>query len=125
MPDAGLKAAQFGRHLGALSPYRYYFDTSCLIAASMAGQHEIAVEYGESVLRERPEFNSVLRFLTSSYGHMGEKEKAKAARLRLLAVEPKFSVQSLRDAGYPGLDTPSGKYFIQGLKKAGIKENES
>ncbi len=125
LPDAGLKAAQFGRHLGAQSPYRYYFDTSCLIAASMAGQHELAIEYGESVLRERPEFNSVLRFLTSSYGHMGEKEKARAARQRLLAVEPKFSVQSLRDAGYPGLDTPSGRYFIQGLKKAGIKENES
>ena len=125
LPQAGLKAAQFGRHLGALSPYRYYFDTSCLIAASMAGQHELAVEYGESVLRERPEFNSVLRFLTSSYGHMGEQEKAKAARKRLLEVEPKFSVQSLREAGYPGLDTPSGRYFIQGLKKAGIKENES
>jgi tetratricopeptide (TPR) repeat protein len=125
MPQAGLKAAQFGRHLGALSPYRYYFDTSCLIAASMAGQHELAVEYGESVLRDRPEFNSVLRFLTSSYGHMGEKEKAKAARMRLLEVEPTFSVKSLREAGYPGLDTPSGKYFIQGLKKAGIKEGES
>jgi tetratricopeptide (TPR) repeat protein len=125
LPDAGLKAAQYGRHLGALSPYRYYFDTSCLIAASMAGQHELAVEYGEAVLRERPEFHPVLRFLISSYGHMGERDKAQAAHKRVLEVEPKFNVQSLREAGYPGLDTPSRRYFIQGLKKAGIKENES
>ena len=75
LPDAGLKAAQFGRHLGALSPYRYYFDTSCLIAASMAGQHEIAVEYGESVLRERPEFNSVLRFLTRATAIWARRKK--------------------------------------------------
>jgi hypothetical protein len=121
-PEAGLQCALFARHLGAHSPYRYYFDTSCLITASMLGRHDLAIVHGEAVLDVRPDFNSVLRFLTASYGHCGERQKAAQMRERLLAIEPSFSLESLREARYPGLDTPAGQYFLRGLKKAGIGE---
>ena len=121
-PQPGLQCALFARHLGSHSPYRYYFDTSCLITASLLGKHDIAVKYGEAVLEERPSFNSVLRFLTASYSHLGDEAKAEAMRRRLLDIEPSFSIGTLRDARYPGLDTPSGQYFLRGLKKAGIGE---
>jgi tetratricopeptide (TPR) repeat protein len=121
-PKPGLQCALFARHLGSHSPYRYYFDTSCLITASLLGKHDIAVKHGEAVLEERPSFNSVLRFLTASYSHLGDVPKADAMRRRLLGIEPSFSIETLRDARYPGLDTPSGQYFLRGLKKAGIRE---
>lgn len=121
-PQPGLQCALFARHLGANSLYRYYFDTSCLITASLLGRHDLAIRHGEAVLDVRPDFNSVLRFLTSSYGHSGARQKAAQTRERLLAVEPSFSVESLRDARYPGLDTQAGHYFLRGLKKAGIRE---
>lgn len=121
-PKEGLQCALFGRHLGAHSIHRYYFDTSCLITASMLGDHRRAIDYGEAVLEERPAFNSVLRFLTASYAHSGDVANADKARQLLLGIEPSFSIETLREARYPGLDTTSGKYFIQGLKKAGIRE---
>jgi tetratricopeptide (TPR) repeat protein len=121
-PKTGLQCALFARHLGAHSLYRYYFDTSCLITASLLGRHEVAIRHGEAVLEDRPGFNSVLRFLTASYSHAGDLPKAEAMRQRLLRVEPSFSIETLRDARYPGLDTSSGQYFLRGLKKAGIRE---
>lgn len=122
LPVPGLKCARFARHLGAHSIYRYYFDTSCLITASLAGEHELAIGYGKAVLEERPEFNSALRYMTASYAHQGDNINAALMRDRLFAVEPNFSISTLRDARYPGLETPAGAYFINGLKKAGIKE---
>ncbi|TJW14943.1 MAG: SARP family transcriptional regulator [Mesorhizobium sp.] len=121
-PQPGLQCALFARHLGAQSLYRYYFDTSCLITASMLGRHDIAIRHGEAVLEVRPDFNSVLRYLTASYGHSGLREKAAAMHERLLSVEPSFSLETLRDARYPGLDTQAGRYFLKGLKRAGIRE---
>ncbi|RUY11257.1 MULTISPECIES: SARP family transcriptional regulator [unclassified Mesorhizobium] len=121
-PQPGLQCALFARHLGAQSLYRYYFDTSCLITASMLGRHDLAIRHGEAVLDVRPDFNSVLRYLTSSYGHSGLREKAAGMHHRLLAVEPSFSLEALRDARYPGLDTQAGRYFLRGLKKAGVRE---
>lgn len=121
-PKEGLQCALFGRHLGAHSIHRYYFDTSCLITASMLGEHRLAIDYGEAVLEVRPAFNSVLRFLTASYAHSGDVGKTETARRHLLDIEPSFSIETLREARYPGLDTTSGKYFIHGLKKAGIRE---
>lgn len=119
-PRAGLQYAQKARSLGAFSPYRYYFDVSCLVTASMSGEHRLAIRHGEAALQERQSFNSALRFLAASYGHLGEGQHASDMRDRLMALEPTFSLDALREARYPGLETPAGRYFLSGLKKAGF-----
>ncbi|HRE19419.1 MAG TPA: hypothetical protein PKW21_00070 [Rhabdaerophilum sp.] len=119
-PRAGLQFALKARSLGAFSPYRYYFDVSCLVTASMSGEHRLAIRHGEAALQERQSFNSALRFLAASYGHLGEGRHAGNMRDRLMALEPTFSLDALREARYPGLETPAGRYFLSGLKKAGF-----
>lgn len=120
-PEKGLSLARWGRHLGTFSPIRYYFDTSKCINAALAGNHREAVEAGEQALRERPDFNSLLRFLTDSKAHLGEMEAARRLLDRLEAVEPDFSIGSLVAARYPILQTEGGAALIAGLVKAGAK----
>jgi len=121
-PRKGLKMATWGRHLGSSSPYRYYFDTSRSINAALAGEYDIAIEAGESALAERPDFNSLLRYLVASHAHRGDMQAAQSFLDRLNVVEPDFSVAALIDARYPINETQGGKHLIEGLLKAGVKK---
>lgn len=124
-PETGLRCARWGRELGTSSPYRYYFDTSCCITAALSGRHEEAVRLGQIVLQDRPQFNSILRYLVSSYAHLGQRDKAQTALLRLAAIEPDFSLEALRDARYPLLRSEGGANFIEGLVKAGVRRTSN
>jgi tetratricopeptide (TPR) repeat protein len=119
-PKKGLALANWGRHLGSHSPYRYYFDTSACINAALSGNHREAIAAGEQALRERPSFNSLLRYLVSSHAHQGDFAKAHALLERLSVVEPGFSIGSLIEARYPILQTEGGAHVIAGLRKAGV-----
>ncbi|WP_420861680.1 SARP family transcriptional regulator [Algirhabdus cladophorae] len=121
-PEKAVLMADWACELGSDSPYRYYFETTRAIAGNFAGKHRTAIEAGKSALAVRPDFNSLLRVLVSSHAHLGETEQAAHYLEKLRTVEPGFSIRSLKDAGYPGLDTEGGRKFIAGLKKAGVGE---
>ena len=122
-PKKALSMARWACHLGARSAYRYYFETTRAITANFAGEHRTAIEAGIAALAVRPDFNSLLRVLVSSHAHLGEIDKARTYLQRLLAVEPNFSIQSLREAGYPGLETEGGRHFLKGLLIAGVPQS--
>ncbi|ABN78060.1 SARP family transcriptional regulator [Cereibacter sphaeroides] len=122
-PKRALAMARWARHLGAFSPHRYYFETTRAITGNFSGDHQTAIDAGQSALAERPDFNSLLRVLVSSNAHLDRPEEARLFLERLLQVEPNFSVASLRDAGYPGLDTEGGRHFLDGLVKAGVRKH--
>ena len=69
----------------------------------------------------RPDFNSLLRYMAASHAHRDEMELAGKYVERLEAVEPNFSIKSLKDNRYPLLKTGGGKMLIAGLTKAGVK----
>jgi len=121
-PRKGLKMATWGRHLASTSPYRYYFDTSRSINAALAGNHDVAIEAGENALLDRPDFNSLLRYLVASHAHRGDIAAAQSFLERLMKVEPDFSVSSLINARYPLMQTEGGKHLVDGLRKAGVKK---
>lgn len=122
-PKRALAMARWARHLGAFSPHRYYFDTTRAITGNFSGEHLTAIEAGRAALAERPDFNSLLRVLVSSNAHMDRPDEARIFLNKLLTVEPNFSVNSLREGGYPGLDTEGGRHFLDGLIKAGVRKN--
>jgi hypothetical protein len=72
---------------------------------------------------QRPQFNSILRYLISSHAHLGNIDTAQDLLQRLLMIEPDFSVDSLLASSYPTLDTPGGQDFLAGLVKAGVRRN--
>ncbi len=120
-PWRALKKARWARHLAQNSRYRYYFDTTVCLSATFSGDPQTAISAGEQALSQRPEFNSILRFLVSCYAQVGEQERAESLLERLRKIEPEFTVASLYDAGYPGLNTEGGERFVRGLLMAGVK----
>jgi len=122
-PKRALAMARWARHLGAFSPHRYYFETTRAITGNFSAEHRTAIEAGTAALAERPDFNSLLRVLVSSNAHLDRPDEARMFLDRLLTVEPNFSVGSLREAGYPGLDTEGGRHFLDGLIKAGVRKH--
>ena len=122
-PKRALAMARWARHLGAFSPHRYYFETTRAITGNFSGEHRTAIEAGQAALTERPDFNSLLRVLVSSHAHLDRPDEAREFLNRLLQVEPNFSIASLHEAGYPGLDTEGGRHFLDGLIKAGVRKH--
>jgi tetratricopeptide (TPR) repeat protein len=122
-PKKALAMAKWARHLGAFSPHRYYFETTRAITGNFSAEHHTAIDAGTAALAERPDFNSLLRVLVSSHSHLDRPDEARVFLDRLLQVEPNFSIASLREAGYPGLDTEGGRHFVDGLVKAGVRWN--
>ena len=122
-PKRALAMARWARHLGAFSPHRYYFETTRAITGNFSGEHHTAIEAGRAALAERPDFNSLLRVLVSSNAHLDRPDEARVFLNKLLMVEPNFSITSLQDGGYPGLDTEGGQHFLAGLIKAGVRKH--
>lgn len=122
-PKRALAMARWARHLGAFSPHRYYFETTRAITGNFSGEHRTAIEAGRAALAERPDFNSLLRVLVSSNAHMDRPDQAQVYLNKLMTIEPNFSITSLREAGYPGLDTEGGRHFLDGLIKAGVRKH--
>ena len=122
-PKRALAMARWARHLGAFSPHRYYFETTRAITGNFSGEHHTAIEAGRAALAERPDFNSLLRVLVSSHAHLDRPDEARVFLNKLLMVEPNFSISSLHDSGYPGLNTEGGQHFLHGLIKAGVRKH--
>ncbi|UXN60172.1 SARP family transcriptional regulator [Phyllobacterium zundukense] len=120
-PEKAMAMANWVQNLGFYSVHKYYFDTTKCISAALAGDHAAAIAAGEDALRMRPDFNSLLRYMAASHAHRDEMELAGRYVERLEAVEPNFSIESLKDNRYPLLKTGGGKMLIAGLTKAGVK----
>lgn len=118
--DTSLAMASWGQHLGGNTPLSYYFDTTKCMAAALSGDHKTAIAAGQKALIQRPEFNSILRYLISSHAHLGDQQAVDTLREKLHSVEPDFSTDVLRAASYPGLSTEGGRHFLAGLQKAGL-----
>ncbi|MBZ9603428.1 SARP family transcriptional regulator [Phyllobacterium chamaecytisi] len=120
-PEKALAMANWVQNLGFYSVHKYYFDTTKCISAALAGDHAAAISAGEDALKMRPDFNSLLRYMAASHAHRDEMALAEKYVERLEAVEPNFSIESLKDNRYPLLKTGGGKMLIAGLTKAGVK----
>lgn len=119
--EEALALARRAQAIGRFSPHRFYFETTLSLASAFAGDHRTAVATARSALSARPAFNSLLRIMVSSLGHLGDFKTASVYHQRLLQTEPEFSISYLREIGYPGLGTEAGRAFVDGLRSAGVK----
>jgi tetratricopeptide (TPR) repeat protein len=119
--EEALSLARRAQTIGRFSPNRFYFETTLSMASAFAGDHRMAVITARSALAARPAFNSLLRVMVSSLGHLGDLKTARNYHMRLLQSEPAFSISYLRDIGYPGLSTDGGRSFVEGLRLAGVR----
>jgi len=119
--DRGAQAAEIARRLGRYSPYRFWYDASAVIAASLQGRHHDAIRIGSRVLAKRP-FLPVMRHLFASYAETGNTVEALEIYKQLCALDPAFGTEEMASPSYAMPSPRSFTLIESGLRRVGLIE---
>ncbi|MGH7106313.1 MAG: hypothetical protein ACREFT_07370 [Acetobacteraceae bacterium] len=105
-------------------PFAFSFDAFFVLIDLMKGDYESAAMIGRSVVGMTPAFSAAYKPYLAALGYLGRVQEAAAARRRLLAIEPGFSIRRFLEA------TPLKRkmdcvHFAEGLRRAGVPEGDT
>jgi adenylate cyclase len=78
---------------------------------------EEAIAAGKKALRQNPSYAGAYRCLAAALAHLGRDAEAREAAVRLLELDPAFTISALIARGQS-----NAKLLIEGLRKAGLSE---
>jgi adenylate cyclase len=82
------------------------------------GRFDEAIVAGKKAQRHNPSLPVAYRCLASAFAHLGRDAEAREAAMRVLELDPAFTISPL--IAWGGL--ARAKLFIEGLRKAGLPE---
>lgn len=108
-PDIGFKMSRVGSRLSAGSRYSFQTEAWAMVTGVLAGEFDAAKAHAELCHSKAPTFAPPLRYLSALHCRDGDFERAEQAVERLRAREPDFTLDTLRDDGYPAAGLRKGK----------------
>ena len=124
------ETAEAGRQLGRykvltpLHPCAFAFDGTFAVLHLLEREFERAAAAGVAAIQMNPAVCANHKPYLAALGHLGREQEAAAARRRLLALEPGFSLRRYRHTAPFAREEDLG-IIVQGLLLAGIPEEES
>ncbi|MEM5585547.1 MULTISPECIES: BTAD domain-containing putative transcriptional regulator [unclassified Roseibium] len=119
--DVALQRMKEYSSLCPQDPFGYFFDTIYCIAHTLLGQFETGAEWGRRTTNGNPNFVNAIKPFLVCLGHLNLHAEAARMRKILLARQPNFTVESVRQ-NYPLRDPDQLELYCEGLRKAGIPE---
>lgn len=107
------------KKLSPLDPHAFFFDAFFVLIHLLKRDFESAVALGRSVSEMNPSFSASLKPYLAALGHTGRHQEAAAARQRLSAIEPDFTVEGFI-AGSPLARAADRELYSEGLRLAGL-----
>jgi TolB-like protein/class 3 adenylate cyclase len=108
-----------------LSPNDDSLEWGCVLVVGWAHfaarEYEDAVEWGQKAVDYRPDLAIGYRTLASSYAHLGQLDKARAALEEELRLDPGLTLAAVRSEN-PTSDPDFLERWLAGLRKAGLPE---
>ncbi|WP_370402469.1 hypothetical protein [Sulfitobacter sp. JB4-11] len=123
--ENGAQAADMARSLGRYSPYKYYYDTSAMIAATLQQRYADAIRIGQRVLSIRPSFLPVLRHLFISHAMLDEHEKAQDYFRQIRKLDSSFGTTDMDADDYAQRSADSLAMIKASLLKVGLIDKAS
>jgi adenylate cyclase len=120
-PDEAIASTEKAMRLSPHDPVMWMFLSVMGVAHFVAERYEEAVRWLQRSLQRRPDWPTSHRFLAASYAHLGRFEEARAAFKEMQRRHPEFSLASVR-LFLSGADSAYVERYIDGLRKAGLKE---
>lgn len=111
------------KRLSPLDPHAFFYDTAFIIVALLKRDYESAVIAGRAVCEMNPAFSAAHKPYLAALGHLGREAEAKIVRERLLALEPKFTVERFL-ATVPLEREADRAFYADGLRRAGVPEGQ-
>lgn len=98
------------RHIGTMSPYRFWWDTGTCLTATASGDLQTAQKLAQSAHALSPSFRPPLRYLIALHVRSGNLDAAVTALKRLKELEPGFVAEQLiEDGDYPSATLRNAK----------------
>ncbi|WP_120499076.1 hypothetical protein [Roseovarius sp. EL26] len=120
--NTGASAAEIARNLGRYSPYKFYYDASAAIVATLQEKHEDAIRIGNQVLSRRPDFLPVMRHMFASLVMINNTSAASAMYQRIRELDPEFGTKAMALPSYVLPSERSREVINNGLLKMGLIE---
>ena len=119
----GAQAADMARNLGRYSPYRFYYDTSAMIAATLQARYGDAIRLGQRVLSSRPRFLPVLRHLFICHAMQDEHELAQSYYRQIKKLDSSFGTADMEADDHAQRSAESLAMIKASLLKTGLIED--
>jgi DNA-binding SARP family transcriptional activator/TolB-like protein len=111
------------KKLSPFDPHAFFYDTAFIIIALLKHDYEAAVIAGRAVTELNPSFSAAWKPYVAALGQAGRLDEAAAARHRLLAIEPDFTIERFM-ASAPFEREGDRERYAAGLRLAGIPERD-
>jgi adenylate cyclase len=120
-PDEALVNAERALRLSPRGPMMFTSFWAAGAAQFSAQRYEEAVEWARRAVRANPKAFFPRGYLVAGYAQLGRFDDARRARRELLQLAPSFSISLVRQ-NLALADSDFVERFIDGLRKAGLKE---
>jgi tetratricopeptide (TPR) repeat protein len=108
--------------LSPSDPHGFFFDMALIMPHLMRGDYPAAIQAGRRAIEMNPYFSSAYKGYLAALGLMDRRREAHEVLLRLLALEPRFSVTEA--IGRSPLSRPEDvARYAEGLRRAGLRED--
>ena len=121
-PEAAIEAFERAQRLSPFDPLGYFNSAGLALAHLVAQRFEQAIEWADRTLHARPRIATAFRVKIVAYAHLGRLEEARAARTRMLELDPRFTVGAMQALGAPSFAPEFLDLFLTGLRLAGLPE---
>jgi adenylate cyclase len=119
--EQALEYIERGMRLSPRDPMMWWFFRSASLVHFADGRYDEAVEWGRRLVQATPRLASSWRILAASLAQLGRLDEARSAFEQVLQLQPQYSLAGTRTA-LAAADPDYLKRYIDGLRKAGLKE---
>jgi TolB-like protein/Flp pilus assembly protein TadD len=118
-PAAALQRLNRYRDLAPFDPYSCFFEGVYALAYFFRGDYEQAVLVGRGAVKSNPSFSASYKPLIAALGHLRRADEAKPYIIKLLSLEPHFTVERHAKT-YPFQRASDRRRYMRGLLLAGV-----
>ena len=112
------------KRLSPVDPNAFFFDASMSALELLRGSGEAAVSLGRLATELNPRYAGGLKHYLAALGHLRQTREAGVVLSRLLAIDPRCSVQSALSSA-PFVRPEHRNRYAEGLRTAGVPETTS
>ena len=119
--DAAIELQHRAMRLSPRDPEAFWMESATALAHLCAGRYAEAATWAERSLGHKADQLPSLAFSAAADSHLGHHERARATMGRLLQIEPRMCIRTVKSLG-PSWRPEHFARFAEGLRQAGLPE---